>query len=242
MKASVVETIISRLLGKTFSFDLQTWSIQMEEDGKPSADQHVVSKQSDTSQTTTPIHYQDVFSDGHSSSKNGYVNFATKKPKSIEIEQLLQQASADIDPDDDDQQKKLVAAKKRLFPGAVATSFTEVASTLRSERRQEFCPIYIDETSETVAERQAKRKPTGSLLAKRIRWDDLKRKRDEVERQRALQRHYQYGPYGPVYNTEQSNRPPPPPSFANPYEQYYMAAQHQYDQVRFSRMFRSLSI
>lgn len=209
----------------------------MEEDGKPCADQHVVSKQSDTSQTTAPIHYQDVFFDGHPSSKNGYVNFATKKPKSIEIDQILQQASADIDPGDDDQQKTLAAAKKRLFPSAVATSFTEVASTLRNERRQEFCPIYTDEASETVAERQAKRKPIGSLLAKRIRWDDLKRKRDDEERQR----HYQYGPYGPVYNTEQANRPPPP-SFANPYEQYYMAAQHQQVQVRFSRIFLSLTL
>jgi hypothetical protein len=204
----------------------------MEENGKSSPDQHVVSKQSDTSQPTTPIHYQDVFPDGHPSSKNGYVSFATKKRKSIEIDHLLEQTSADMDPDDDDQQKTLAAAKKRLFPGAVATSFTEVASTLRNERRQEFCPIYTDETSQTVAERQAKRKPIGSLLAKRIRWDDLNRKREEEERQRAMQRQFQYGPYGPVYNNEPSHQPP---SFANPYDQYYMPAQHQHDQVRFSR-------
>ena len=177
-------------------------------------DEHDPSTQSDTPPTSTPIHYQDIFCfDGHHSAKNGYVNFATKASKPTEI-----------DPSGDDQQQKLAVAKKRLFPGAVATSFTEVASALRNERRQEFCPIYTDETAATVADRQAKRKPIGSLLAKRIRWDDLKRKREEEERQ---QRYYQYGP---VYNTEPSNQTPTP-SFANPYEQYYMAAQHQHDQV-----------
>lgn len=162
------------------------------------------------------------------------------------VEEILQQATTftdDQDSDEDEQKKKVAAAKKLLFPGALATSFPEVVDTLRNERRQEFCPIYQDETPEAIAQRQAGRKPIGSLLAKRIRWDDLKRKREENQRQPQV--HLRYGPYGPVYADPQQtypkrygqNRTNMPvqsqQSFANPYEQYYTAAQHQYEQVWF---------
>ena len=162
------------------------------------------------------------------------------------IEQILQQVTTstdDHDSDEDEQKKKIAAAKKLLFPGALATSYPEVMDTLRSERRQEFCPIYKDETPEAIAERQVGRKPVGSLLAKRIRWDDLKRKREEDQRRAHVP--LRYGPYGPIYSDLQPSfqktygqnrgnmQSQPPPSFANPYEQYYTAAQHQYDQVDF---------
>ncbi|CAF4897821.1 unnamed protein product, partial [Rotaria magnacalcarata] len=78
--------------------------------------------------------------------------------------------------------KKIAAAKKLLFPDALATSFPEVVDTLRNERRQEFCPIYQNETPEQTALRRQKQKPVGSLLSKRIRWDELKRKREAEER------------------------------------------------------------
>jgi hypothetical protein len=186
----------------------------------------------------------------------------TEKPQSNPIQELLNHtlvSTSDPDSEDDDEQKKIAAAKKLLFPSAVATSFTEVVDTLRNERRQEFCPIYKDETPEERTIRLAKQKPVGSLLAKRIRWDDLKRKRDD---ERQAQIPMRYGSYGPVYANQQqtlansygqynrnmANQSQPAftnpyeqyngnmqnqsqQSFANPYEQYYAAVQQQYAQV-----------
>jgi hypothetical protein len=171
----------------------------------------------------------------------------TNKPKSIQsnpVQKILNQVTvlkSDPDSEDDEEKKKIFAAKKLLFPNAVATSFSEVVDTLRDERRQEFCPIYKDETPEEIVLRQAKRKPIGSLLAKRIRWDDLKRKREDEERKARIP--LRYGPYGPIYtNQQQSFTNPyeqyhtqmqnqPQQSFANPYEQYYATIQNQYEQV-----------
>ena len=167
-------------------------------------------------------HYQDIsFTDKN----NSYCSFSSINKKHSElkpIQELLNQIPID---QDDDQREKIAAAKKLLFPDALATSFPEVVDTLRNERRQEFSPIYKDETPEQIALRQSKqKKPIGSLLAKRIRWDDLKRKREEEEKKAQMQ--FRYGPYGPVYNNQQSQQ-----SFANPYEQYYTAMHHQYEQV-----------
>lgn len=167
-----------------------------------------------------------------------------REKESNSIEQILQQAAVsidDYDSDEDEQKKKIAAAKRLLFPSALATSYPEVVDTLRDERRQEFCPIYTDETPEAIAQKQIGRKPIGSLLAKRIRWDDLKRKREDDHRRAQVP--VRYGPYGPIYadlqpsfpkthGQNRSNMPSqPPPSFANPYEQYYTAVQHQYEQV-----------
>ncbi|UJR15872.1 hypothetical protein I4U23_002798 [Adineta vaga] len=178
------------------------------------------------SKASAPVHYQDMtFNE-----KNAiFCSFSSSEKKFSEpstqlnpIQQLLKQVSTDSHSDDEDEQKrKLATAKKLLFPGALATSFNEVADTLRNERRQEFCPIYTDETPEQIALRHAKRKPVGSLLAKRIRWDDLKRKREEEERK--AQMSYHYGPYGPIYDNQ--------PSYTNPYEQYYTTMQNQYDMM-----------
>ncbi|CAF0961632.1 unnamed protein product [Rotaria sordida] len=186
-------------------------------------------------------HYQDISC--YNEKDSSYCSFSTtnKKPtESLEtsnkksdstqpnsIQILLNQASTittDQDSDEDEQEKKLIAAKKLLFPDVVATSFPEIADTLRDERRQEFCPIYQDETPEQIALRQEKQKPVGSLLAKRIRWDDLKRKREEEEKKAQTQ--FRYGPYGPIYTNQQSKQ-----SFANPYEQYYATMQNQYEQM-----------
>jgi hypothetical protein len=178
-----------------------------------------------------------------------YCSFSTtsKKPiRSNPVEQILHQASTvttDLDSDEDEEKKKIIAAKKLLFPNALATSFPEVVDTLRNERRQEFCPIYNDETPEQTALRLGKRKPVGSLLAKRIRWDDLKRKREENERQAQVP--IRYGPYGPLYSNQQTSYPntygnmqnQSQQSFANPYEQYYAAMYSQYEQVYFFHEF-----
>jgi hypothetical protein len=183
----------------------------------------------------TPRHYEDISFNGKGEHGLGYCSFSTIKktqPEEIKpylsnpIQQILNKASTDFDTEEDDQQAKLAAAKKLLFPDPVATSFSEVVDSLRNERRQEFCPIYKDETVEEMASRQAKQKPVGSLLSKRICWDDLKRKRDEEERK--AQMHYHYGPYGPVYANQQQQQQQ---SFANPYEQYYATVQNQYAQV-----------
>ena len=177
-----------------------------------------------------------------------YCSFSTTNKKSVQsseqkpIEQILHQAATvadDLDADEDEQKRKLAAAKKLLFPTAFATSFPEVEHTLRDERRQEFCPIYNDETPEQIALRQANRKPVGSLLAKRIRWDDLKRKREDNERRAQVP--IRYGPYGPIYSNQQPSFPnayrhspnQSQQTFANPYEQYYSAVQSQYEQVYF---------
>ena len=162
---------------------------------------------------------------------NDYCSFSsTETKKANPVQELIQQATSltsKFDSDEDEEKNKLTAAKKLLFSQANATTFSEVAENLRSERRQEFCPIYTDETPEVVAKRQAKQKPIGSLLAKRIRWDDLKRKREEDERQRRANASFRYGPYGPVYSNAQQQQQ----TFANPYEQYYSALQNQYEQV-----------
>jgi hypothetical protein len=187
--------------------------------------------------TPTHTHYQDI---SFNEKKIGYCSFSTTnknpsesittsntKPKptpSHPIQQLLNHVSTDLDSDEEDEEKKKIAiAKKLLFPDPLATSFPEVADSLRNERRQEFCPIYQDETPEQIILRQTKQKPVGSLLAKRIRWDDLKRKREEEEQKAQMQ--FRYGSYGPIYNNQQQQ------SFANPYEQYYTAMQNQYDLV-----------
>jgi hypothetical protein len=200
---------------------------------------------------STNINHQDIPFNG----KNvDYCSFSTtnknpstsntNKSESNPIQQILNQVvihTSDPDSDEDEQEKKLAAAKKLLFPSALATSFSEVADTLRNERRQEFCPIYKDETPEQIALRQAKQKPIGSLLAKRIHWDDLKRKREEEEK-KLSQMPLRYGPYGPIYanqqqtftnSYEQYNRKmqnQSQQSFANPYEQYYLAMQNQSQQ------------
>ena len=194
-----------------------------------------------TSNMSNHTHYQDIpFGEKNIS----YYSFSTtnkesteskpvanKKLESIQlhpIQQLLNQNSTvtiDDDSNEDEKPKKLAAAKKLLFPDALATSFSEIADTLRSERRQEFSPIYQDETPEQIALRQSNQKPVGSLLAKRIRWDELKRKREE-EKERKAQRAFRYGPYGPIYTNPYSQQ-----TFANPYEQYYAAMQNQYEQV-----------
>ncbi|CAF0792741.1 unnamed protein product [Rotaria sp. Silwood1] len=198
--------------------------------------------QSKSKSPNIPIHthYQDV----SFNEKNAiYCSFSTNNKKPTEsivtsnkrsestppnpIQKLLNQASTvttDQESDEDEQEKKVAAAKKLLFPDALATSFSEIADTLRNERRQEFCPIYQDETPEQIAVRQEKQKPIGSLLAKRIRWDDLKRKREEEEKKAQMQ--FRYGPYGPIYGNQQSKQ-----SFANPYEQYYATVQNQYEQM-----------
>lgn len=170
-----------------------------------------------------------------------YCSFASKATRksseSNPVQELLQQATgvtSDHDEDGDEEKKNLSAAKKLLFPNAVATSFSEVEKTLRTERRQEFCPIYKDETPEEIALRQTKRKPIGSLLAKRIRWDDLKRKREDEQRRQA-DMSVRYGPYGPIYsNPNEQYYTNNQQTFANPYEQYYNAVQNQYEQVHFS--------
>jgi hypothetical protein len=189
-------------------------------------------------QTPNHIHYQDL---SFNEKKIGYCSFSTTNKNSSEsittsntkpkpshpIQQILNHVSTDPDSDEEDEQKKKIAiAKKLLFPDPLATSFPEVADSLRNERRQEFCPIYKDETPEQIILRQSKQKPVGSLLAKRIRWDDLKRKREEEEKKAQMQ--FRYGSYGPIYNNQQQQ------SFANPYEQYYTAMQNQYDLVCFA--------
>jgi hypothetical protein len=190
--------------------------------------------------------HQDISFNGKNTD---YCSFSTtnKKPsKSNPIQQILNQTkivTSDPDFEEDEEKKKIAAAKKLLFPSAVATSFSEVIDTLRNERRQEFCPIYKDETPEEISLRQTKQKPVGSLLAKRVRWDDLKRKREEEEKKRS-QIPFRYGPYGPMYDNQQQQsfsnsyeqyngkmQNQSQQSFANPYEQYYTAMQNQYEQV-----------
>jgi hypothetical protein len=198
-------------------------------------------KKQKTIPESSVLNHQDVLPNG---TNTDYCNFSTTDKKLSEpirsnpIEQILHQAStvtSDLDSDDDDEQKKkIAAAKKLLFPQALATSFPEVVDTLRNERRQEFCPIYNDESPEQVTQRLAKRKPVGSLLSKRIRWDDLKRKREDNQRQAQIP--IRYGPYGPMYPNQQRSYPNTygnvqNQSFANPYEQYYAAVQNQYQQV-----------
>jgi len=175
----------------------------------------------------------------------------TNKSESNPIQQILNQTKvviSDPDSEEDEEKKKIAAAKKLLFPSPVATSFSEVIDTLRNERRQEFCPIYKDETPEEIVLRQTKQKPVGSLLSKRIRWDDLKRKREEEEKKRS-QIPFRYGPYGPMYANQQQSFTNPyeqyngkmqnqsQQTFANPYEQYYAAMQSQYEQVYSSEIF-----
>jgi hypothetical protein len=206
-------------------------------------------KKTEESQVLNSQNHQDILLNGKNAD---YRSFSTtnKKPskpiRSNPIEEILHQAetvTSDLDSDEDEQKKKIAAAKKLLFPSTLATSFPEVVDTLRNERRQEFCPIYTDETPEQMTLRLAKRKPIGSLLAKRIRWDDLKRKREENERQAQVS--VRYGPYGPIYSNQQASfsntygnmQNQPQQSFANPYEQYYAAVNSQYEQVYFSRIF-----
>jgi phosphoribosyl-AMP cyclohydrolase len=197
----------------------------------------LVEHHSETSKARTSVHYQDT---AVSKRNTSYCSFVSPNKKQTEpaqlnpVQQILDEVATDCDPDDEDEQKKkIAAAKKLLFPGALATSFSEVSDTLRNERRQEFCPIYQDETPEQVALRLAKRKPIGSLLSKRIRWDDLKRKREEEEKKAQMQ--FRYGFCGPAYDNQSS--------FANPYEQYYAAVQNQYDLVcSFSKLSFSSSL
>lgn len=180
----------------------------------------------------SPVHYQDTtFSDKNtmyysfsSSPSSSSKDKPTESTQVNPVQQRIKQVAVQLDPDDEDERKrKLAEAKKLLFPDALATSFNEVADTLRNERRQEFCPIYKDETPEQVALRLAKRKPIGNLLTKRIRWDELKRQREEEERKAQMSFHS-----GPVYDNQAS--------FSNPYEQYYAAMQNQYDMVIFFKM------
>ncbi|CAF1112686.1 unnamed protein product [Rotaria magnacalcarata] len=207
----------------------------------PISSQHTVESKPESSKIIkTATHYQDILFNEKNTS---YCSFSTtnKKPtvsvsttnqnpestESKPIHKLLGQASTvatDQDSDEDEQRKKIAAAKKLLFPDALATSFPEVVDTLRNERRQEFCPIYQNETPEQTALRRQKQKPVGSLLSKRIRWDELKRKREAEERKAQMQ--FSYGPYGPVYANQQFQQ-----SFANPYEQYYAAVQSQYENM-----------
>lgn len=190
----------------------------------------------------TSIYHQDLSFNKKNTDYCNFSNTNTKPSPSNPIQQLINQAASntsEFDSDEDEEKKKIAAAKKLLFPNAIATSFSEVSDTLRDERRQEFCPIYKDETSEEIVLRQSKQKPIGSLLAKRIRWDDLKRKREDEEKRIPLR----YGPYGPVYSNQQQTYTNPyhgklqtqsqqqQQSFANPYEQYYTAMQNQYEQV-----------
>jgi hypothetical protein len=201
------------------------------------------------------IDHQDISLNGKNT---GYCSFSTtnKKPntnksESNPIQQILNQTkvvTSDPDSEEDEEKKKIAAAKKLLFPSPVATSFSEVIDTLRNERRQEFCPIYKDETSEEIVLRQTKQRSVGSLLAKRIRWDDLKRKREDEEKKRS-QIPFRYGPYGPMYANQQQSFTNPyeqyngkmqnqsQQTFANPYEQYYAAMQSQYEQVYSSEIF-----
>ena len=197
-------------------------------------------KKRKTISDSSALNHQDVLPNGKNTD---YCDFSTTKKKCSEpnrsnpIEKILHQAStltSDLDSDEDEQKKKIAAAKKLLFPQALAASFPEVVDTLRNERRQEFCPIYNDELPEQVDKRLAKRKPVGSLLSKRIRWDDLKRKREENQRQAQIPT--RYGPYGPIYPNQQPSYPNTrenvqQQSFANPYEQYYTAVHKQYEQV-----------
>jgi hypothetical protein len=208
-------------------------------------------KKIDEITSSNPDH-QDISFNGKNAD---YCSFSTtnKKPsKSNPIQQILNQTkiiTSDPDFEEDEEKKKIAAAKKLLFPSAVATSFSEVIDTLRNERRQEFCPIYKDETPEEISLRQTKQKPIGSLLAKRVRWDDLKRKREEEEKKRS-QIPFRYGPYGPMYDNQQQQsfsnsyeqyngkmQNQSQQSFANPYEQYYTAMQNQYEQVYSSEIF-----
>lgn len=193
-----------------------------------------------TSESQVPYH-QDLSFNEKTVDYRSFSTSTNKKPSestSNPVQQLLTQAAvhiSDPDSDEDEEKKRIAAAKKLLFPSAVATSFSEVSDTLRDERRQEFCPIYKDETTEEILLRQSKQKPVGSLLAKRIRWDDLKRKREEEEK-KVSQIPIRYGPYGPIYGNpyEQYNRKmqnQSQQSFANPYEQYYTAMQNQCEQV-----------
>ena len=200
-----------------------------------------------TSTLTHPhiLDHQDILFNGKNAD---YYSFSTTNKKPSESNPIQQVVTSDPDSDEDEQKKKIAAAKKLLFPSPVATSCSEVIDTLRNERRQEFCPIYKDETPEEISLRQTKQKPVGSLLAKRIRWDDLKRKRDEEEKKRS-QIPYRYGPYGPMYANQQQSftnsyeqyngkmQNQPQQSFANPYEQYYAAMQNQYEQVYSSEIF-----
>lgn len=191
-------------------------------------------------QQKTPSAHLDHLDTIVTKNNSDYCSFSsqtTKQPsESSPVQQILQHATSltpsDIDNDDDEERKKLSSAKKLLFPNAIATSFAEVEKTLRTERRQEFCPIYKDETAEEIALRQTKRKPVGSLLAKRIRWDDLRRKREEeeLERRRQADMSARYGRYGPIYSNTNNQQQ----TFANPYEQYYTGVQNQYEQVDFS--------
>ena len=226
-------------------------------DGSDSHGTTVRSTSDDDTSTYAPKHYQDLPFDRNSGWKSGYIDFSSNPPTrsestlpsslasasthSNDIHQMLTQAamlSTQSDSDgEDDGEKHVATAKKLLFPSSLASSFPEVAQTLRNERRQEFCPIYTDETPEQVALRQAKRKPVGSLLAKRIRWDELKRKREADDY--AAQMQFHYNAYGPAQSQQQA-------SFANPYEQYYTAMQHQQEEVcspvtcqlHFTSMFR----
>ena len=202
-------------------------------------------KSDDDINTYAPKPYQDLPFDRNSARKSGYIDFSSNPsapsesilPSSLasapvhsnDIHQMLTQASLlsthSGSDGEDDAETLVVTAKKLLFPSSLASSFPEVAQTLRNERRQEFCPIYTDETPEQVTLRQAKRKPVGSLLAKRIRWDELKRQREAADC--AAQMPFHYNSYGPAHNQQQA-------SFTNPYEQYYTAMQHQHDEVRSS--------
>lgn len=125
---------------------------------------------------------------------NGFINFTEKTRKLSVSPEKTRPTSSDI-LSDENEKRKLAEEKKRIFPKSVEFSCSaDVAEKLRNERRQEFCPIYKDEP---VDEKQIKRKRVGSLLPKRIRWDDLRRKREQQ----------QYIHHDTVYNPDVNSNP-----------------------------------
>jgi len=148
--------------------------------------------------SSLPVHYLDVpLNISNGSKTGGYVSFSDRK--SFDLSQFISPTNEN----DEDEKKKIDEAKKHIFPTPIIPTFADAAETLRNERRDEFSPIYPNETAEEVARRQSKRKPVGSLLSKRIRFDDLKRKREENEaRQRFYQQQYHYGPYETSYEQQ----------------------------------------
>ncbi|CAF1105430.1 unnamed protein product [Didymodactylos carnosus] len=114
--------------------------------------------------------------------------------------------------EDDEERKRTELAKKALFPRSNGPSFPELMDNLRGERRLEFAPIYKDDEEE--GKPKVTTKPVGSLLAKRIKWDEINKKKDVP-----------YGRYGSMNSNNNNNN-----YYQNPYEQYYNNANNQHYQ------------
>jgi hypothetical protein len=179
----------------------------------------------------TIIYYQDMPYNAQHLPIIGYVSFASKNSKTplVSTETNSNHSCAqwkpfEIKQDPSNNELDLHAWKKQLFPTNLSMSFVELAGALRDERRQEFSPIYEDDTSSTIVLRRQQSKPIGSLLAKRIRWDDLKRKREALEQ---VERQHRQWQYAPIYNSTQ---------------QHYHDMSNQYEQVSQSKIFHSIDI